>query len=160
MPAPEPIAVSSQFATVKLTDEGDPSTWSDEINRVVGLICDDVQRLAQRPMESVTMTSGSYRAVAETAGIARVWAISDTATAGSTGVDYHTLAITRNGVAPVTTTYDTRRTEIPRYLGGVYLGEITVSQGDVLAVSVTVGGAPAPTLTTANFSLLYTLRGG
>lgn len=91
-------------------------------------------------------------------GQARVYAISDTATSGSDGANYLVLSATRNGATPLTLTYDTRRTEVVAYLGGMYLGEITVSTGDVVAVAIAVTGAPTPVLTTANFSLLISLK--
>lgn len=153
-----PIAIGSQFAEVEFAADGKPEDMADEVNRVFGLVTDDLQRLAGRQPGLAPIGSGTYRACIPVSGQARLYAVSDTATSGSTGAAYHVLAATRNGTVPLTLTYDTRRTEIPAYLGGCYLGELTVSVGDIVTVRVTVTGAPAPTLTSANFSLLIYLK--
>lgn len=158
---PNPVGISSQGARIDVPDDASVTDLADKINDALRLIRDDIQRLAGLVTKSVTITlgSGDYRLPITKTGIARTWAISDTATAGSTGAAYHTLTLLRNGVAPITLTYDTRRIEVPKYLGGAYLGETAVNAGDVLAVNLVVTGAPVPTLTTANFCLLCTVRG-
>ncbi len=153
-----PIAITSQFAEVEFAADDKPEIMADEVNRVIGLLTDDLQRIAGRPQALAPIVSGTARLCMPMSGQARLYAVSDTATSGSTGAAYHVLAATRNGTVPLTLTYDTRRVEIPAYLGGCYLGELKVSVGDIVTVRVTVTGAPAPTLTAANFSLLIYLK--
>jgi len=159
--APNPVGISSQGARVEVAEDASVTDLADKINDALRLVRDDIQRLAGLVTKSVTVetASGNFRLPMTKTGIARTWAISDTATAGSTGAAYHTMTLLRNGVAPITLTYDTRRVEVPKYLGGVYLGETAVNAGDVLAVNLVVTGAPAPTLTTANFCLRSIVRG-
>lgn len=158
MPAPSQVAISSQDARVTAENMGDPESAAREVNTALVLIRDDIQRLSgEGGTTKRVLTSGNYRMVCPVAGIMDLWALSDTATAGSTGVNYHTLGSTVNGFAQVTQTYDTRRQEIPSFKGGCYLGRLSVGYGDVVVVTLIVTGAPAPTLTTANFSLLAQL---
>jgi hypothetical protein len=153
-----PIAISSQFAQAVLSPDSSPDEWQDSINAALGLITDDIQRIAGRTLPAAPIVSGTHRAVMPASGQARVYAISDTATSGSTGGNYLALSATRNGTTPLTLTYDTRRTEVIAYRGGMYLGELTVSTGDVVTVAIAVTGAPTPVLTTANFSMLIFLK--
>lgn len=149
------VATSSQDSRVEFDPEATPEDMANKINDALILVRDDIQRLASAFGNGaiIVLSSGNYRLPATASGQARVWAISDTATTGSTGANYHTLTLTRNGLAVGTMTYDTRRTEIPSYLDGCYLGETTVGERDVLAVAVAVTGAPAPALSTDNFCL-------
>lgn len=160
MPADTPIGVSSQFAEVEFDPIADSAAWERSVNNALGLVKDDIQLLAARRFPVVPITSGTYRLVIPANGQAQVYAISDTATSGSTGGNYLVLSATRNGTTPLQLTYDTRRTEVFAYLGGMYLGELTVSTGDVITVAIAVTGAPTPILTTANFSMLVFLKGG
>lgn len=157
MPGNTPIAITSQFAQAEFDPAGTPQDWSESVNQALGLITDDLQRLAGRQPPGFPITSGTYRAVMPANGQARVYAISDTASSGSTGGNYLVLSAKRNGTTPLTLTYDTRRTEIYAYLGGMYLGELTVSTGDVVTVAIAITGAPTA-LTTANFSLQILLK--
>lgn len=100
--------------------------------------------------------SGSDRICIPQNGRARFWCVSDTATAGSTGIAYHVLSVLRNGQSEAIVTVDTRNAEIPQY-GLNYLGEVTVSRGSFCKLNVAVTGAPAPTLSAANFTLLCQL---
>ena len=152
-----PIAITSQFVEVEFEDGAEASAWEDSVNKALGLVKDDLQRLAGRPFPLAPVTSGNYRMVMPVAGQARVYAISDTATSGSTPGNYHVLSATRNGVAPLTLRYDTRQTEIIAYRGGMYLGELTVSAGDMVAVAIATTGAPTA-LTLANFGLQIDLK--
>jgi len=159
--ARDPVSTSSQDARIETSADDTVEDLGGKVYDALVLVRDDIQRLAGQVTKSVTanLGSGNHRLTATLPGIARVFAISDTATAGSTGANYHTLSLLRNGLAPITLTYDTRRVEVPKYLGGCYLGEIPVTSGDILALNLVVTGAPAPTLTTANFCLLCTVRG-
>lgn len=160
MSGPDPVGISSQDARVQWDAEATPDSMGDDVNNALVLIRDDIQRLATLVQGSNTIwfSSGNHKAPAIGKGVVQVWAVSDTATSGSTGAAYHTLTLYRNGAAANTQTYDTRRTEVPAYRGGAYLGESSVGTGDILSLNLAVTGAPAPTLTTANFSLLCKLR--
>lgn len=100
--------------------------------------------------------SGSDRICIPVNGKARFWCVSDTATAGSTGAAYHVLSILRSGQSETGITVDTRNAEIAQYRLN-YLGEITASRGNFCKLSVAVTGAPAPTLSSANFVLFCQL---
>lgn len=154
------VGITSQYPAIEFIEGAPPQDWAKAVNESLELVRDDVQRLAglAAPNNASVVVSGSYRAVMNVAGVARIMAVSDTATAGSTGAAYHTLSATRNGTTPLTLRYDTRRTEVYAYRGGVYIGELTVSAGDVIAVAVAVTGAPVPTLTVANFMLSIALK--
>jgi len=158
--ATDPVGIGSQDARVQFTDTDTPESMGQKINDVLILMQTDLQKLAALQQSSPISYAGSgnFKWVSPIAGQAEVWAVSDTATAGSTGIAYHVLTLYRNGAAAVTQTYDTRQTEVPKYLGGAYLGQTSVAVGDVLSLNLAVTGAPAPTLTTANFSLLLKLR--
>jgi hypothetical protein len=156
----DPVGVSCQDAGVVFDDETKPVDMDTQINEAFTLFKADIQRLAGLTSKSATVTvgSGTHRLIAPASGILRVVVVSDTATAGSTGAAYHTFTLKRNGVVANTLSFDTRRGELPAYLGGGYIGEATVATGDVITVSLAVTGAPAPTLTTANLCLSCTLR--
>lgn len=159
--ARDPVGISSQDSRIELTEDASVSDLTAKANEALRLIRDDIQRLAGLVTKNFTtvLSSGGWRLPMTATGIASLWAISDTPTTGSTGISYHVLTMTRNGIVVGNITYDTRRAEIPAYRGGCYLGQVAVSNGDVLAVSIAVTGGPAPTLTTANFCLLSTVRG-
>lgn len=157
---PDPVAVTSQDARVEFDAKDTPEMTVNKVNDALTLIRDDIQRLAGSMSTSieVILSSGNFRLAMTATGIADFWAISNTATTGSTGAAYHVLTLKLNGTTPLTLTYDTRRVEIPAYLGGAYIGQIPVSYGDIATVALAVTGAPAPTLTTDNFCLLCKLR--
>lgn len=152
-----PIAISSQFVEVEFEDGAEASAWEASVNKALGLVKDDLQRLAGRPFPQRSLTSGTHRMVMPVSGQARVYAISDKATFGSTGANYYQMQVTRNGVAPLLLDYDTRQTEIIAYRGGMYLGELTVSAGDMIAILLLAAGAPTP-LTLSNFGLQIDLK--
>lgn len=113
----------------------------------------DLQLLAASSAQRVAVRyGGGDRILVGVAGMAQVWAVSDTATAGSTGVAYHVVTLLRNGQSETGRQEDTRNGEIAQY-SQLFLGQLTVSPGDVLRVNVAVTGAPVPTLSVANFSL-------
>lgn len=159
MSGPDPVGISAQDARVQFGPEASPDEMARQTNDALSLIRDDLQRLAQQVQAGATvwLGSGNYRLVATADGIADVWAVSDTATTGSTGANYHTLSLYRNGAAANTVTYRTDRTEVIAYQGGNYLGQATVGIGDVLALNLATTGAPTA-LTTDNFCLLCQLR--
>lgn len=87
--------------------------------------------------------------VCPVAGQVRVYGTSLVAVPLS-GVNYYTIAGTRQGNASSLTTVGTNVMALPAYQE-VFLGEFTVAQGDVLGASFVATGAPAPTLNTTNF---------
>jgi hypothetical protein len=153
------VATSSQDARVTFKEGDTPEDMASNANDALLLIRDDIQRLAAILSGGVTksVTSGNHKLPSPGNGIADVWAVSDTATTGSTGGNYHTLTLYRNGAAANTMTYDTRRTEVVAYQGGNYLGQATVGDGDLLTVNLATTGAPTA-LTAANLSLRCKLR--
>lgn len=159
MSVPDPVGISSQDARVEFEAEATPEDMAGVINNALILIRDDIQRLAAlvQNQGTVYFSSGNHKCPAIGNGVVQVWAVSDTATTGSTGANYHTLRLYRNGAAANGQTYDTRRTEVPSYKGGAYLGETSVAEGDILALNLATTGAPTA-LTTANFSLRCKLR--
>lgn len=159
--ARNPVGISSQDARIEFAEDDTPEDLARKVNDALVLVRDDIQRLAGLVTKSVTDTisTNGLQIPMTMAGTASLWAISNTATAGSTGAAYHTLTLTRNGIVVGTQTYDTRRAEILAYKGGNYVGQVQVGVGDILAATLAVTGAPAPTLTTANFCLLCTVRG-
>lgn len=161
MKEPSDISLLSQDARIAASSEDVQTVeWLvNETNAVIKMVSNDIQRLATSMgvVDTQFYSSGTHRHAVPTSGIARIWAISDTESV-SDGSNYYILTILRNGVAPLSFSYDTRDNEVKAYLGGQYLGELTVSQGDIIEVSIATTGAPSPTLSTGNFSLLYSLR--
>lgn len=152
------VATSSQDARVEFDDGATPEDMANSINDALILVRDDIQRLADLSAgKTVYFGSGNHKAVSPGNGVVDVWAVSDTATTGSTGANYHTLTLYRNGAAANTQTYRTDRTEIVSYKGGNYLGQATVAEGDLLTINLATTGAPTA-LTTANLSLRCQLR--
>jgi hypothetical protein len=153
------VATSSQDARVEFSDDATPQDMAASVNDALILVRDDIQRIADLASnKTVYFGSGNHKAVSLGNGVVEVYAVSDTATTGSTGANYHTLTLYRNGVAANTQTYRTDRTEIVSYKGGNYLGQSTVSEGDLLSINLATTGAPTA-LTTANLSLRCQLRG-
>lgn len=153
------VATSSQDARVSFGKDDKPEDMATNTNEALLLIRDDIQRLASVLSGGVTkvVTSGNHKLPSPGNGIADVWAVSDTATTGSTGAAYHTLSLYRNGALANTITYRTDRTEVAAYQGGNYLGQATVGEGDLLSVNIATVGAPTA-LTTANLSIRCRLR--
>lgn len=102
---------------------------------------------------TVLRFSGADRLLIPVSGRARIFACSNTTTV-STGIAYHTIKILRSGVSDGTLSSGivTSNAELTAYVQ-VCLGEVNVSNGTMLELSVVATGAPAPTLTTANFTI-------
>lgn len=127
------------------------------------------QQLAQIRQDLQTMTfviqkqlgltrfGGWARVSVPVAGPVRVYASSGRATAGSSGIAYHIINATRQGQAEQAYQIDTRQGELAAYTEA-FLGEFQCGQGDVLRINVAVTGAPAPTLTEADFTLRCELK--
>ncbi len=84
-------------------------------------------------------------------GTAQFWTSSNTTTVSSAAL-YHTVTCLRSGQSETGISLVTTANEIVAYQE-YFMGEIPVSQGNIISVSVTVTGAPVPTLSSANFSL-------
>ena len=84
-------------------------------------------------------------------GTAQFWISSNTTTVSSAAL-YHTVTCVRSGQAETGISLVTSANEIVAYQE-YFMGEIPVSQGNTIAVSVAVTGAPVPTLSSDNFSL-------
>ena len=85
-----------------------------------------------------------------------VYILTNVATAGSTGVDYHTIVSRRSGQPEGQVSIDTRNAEMKAY-SAYYCGTLKVGRGDIISYTLTVTGAPAPTLTASNLTILCAL---
>lgn len=154
MPIEANSTTSSQDAVIRYEDGDTVESLAEKVNEALTLVADDAQRITSRQdrlrTASTEIPAGTYRTTIPIAGTATAWALSDTATAGSDNANYYTLSLYRNGSAANTVTNQTRYKELPAYLGGVALGTVAVSQGDVLAINLATTGAPATAITTAN----------
>lgn len=99
---------------------------------------------------SISIAAGDRFLVPRT-GTAQFWLSSNTTTVSSAAL-YHTVTCLRSGQSETGISLVTTANEIVAYTE-YFAGEIPVSQGNTVAVSVTVTGAPVPTLSSANFSL-------
>lgn len=134
-------------------DQKDPSGWVDAVRQ-------DMRNLGKAVGSAPLYLSGP-RVIVPLQGLsqitANVWAVTDTATAGSDGSNFHTLAAMRSG--NLGNAIDSSAAEFPAY-GPMWLGEFPVGFGDLLALSLVVTGAPVPVLTLDNFTVLAILTGG
>lgn len=99
---------------------------------------------------SISIAAGDRFSVPQT-GIAQFWTICNTSTV-STATAYHTITCLRSGQDETGISLVTTDNELVAYQE-YFMGEINVSQGNMIEVSVTVTGSPSPTLSSANFSL-------
>lgn len=84
-------------------------------------------------------------------GTAQFWVSSNAATVSS-AANYHTITCLRSGQSETGISLVTSANELVAYQE-YFMGEIPVSQGNTISVSVTVTGAPVPTLSSDNFSV-------
>jgi len=154
-----PVSPLSQSATLNIPDDSDLKTTIEKLNGYLELLRSDIQQLAgQFTSKNTTYLSGSGGSLLCTAtGIGSLTAHASTGQV-STVSDYSTIRLLRNGVNANNVVNDSRETPIPAFLGGISLGVIAVTIGDVLSLSIVTTGSPTPTLTASNFSLLLTLR--
>ena len=112
----------------------------------------DLQNLSVLAGQEATIdiAAGDRFLVPQT-GTAQFWTSSNTATV-STATAYHTITCLRSGQSETGISLVTSANELVAYQE-VFMGEIPVSQGNTIEVSVAVTGAPSPTLSSANFSL-------
>jgi hypothetical protein len=140
------VGISSQNAKVEWDKNVSPNEMAEKINAALLLIKSDIQRLAgSNASKNDYGDSGSHRCCVNSAGVADVWAISDTATSGSSAGNKYVLSVQRNGSSGSPVTYDSSVNELFAYRGGLYLGQVTVGPGDVLSILVTKTGTPTPT---------------
>lgn len=108
---------------------------------------------AANAASAIKQFSGADRLLLPISGRARIFACSNTTTV-STGIAYHTIKILRSGTSDGTMPNGvvTSNAEITAYTQ-FCLGELNVSNGTMIELSVVATGGPAPTLTTANFTI-------
>ena len=129
-----------QSQSAKFDDEGFSAVKAD---------LQQLSVLANR--ESTILIAAGDRFLVPETGTAQFWTSSNTATVSSAAL-YHTITCLRSGQAETGISLVTSANELVAYTE-YFMGEIPVSQGNTVAVSVTVTGAPVPTLSSANFSL-------
>lgn len=112
----------------------------------------DMQQLSVlvRQETTIPIAAGDRFLVPRT-GTAQFWVSSDTATVSSAAL-YHTITCLRSGQSETGISLVTTANELVAYQE-YFMGEIPVSQGNTIKVSVVVTGAPVPTLSSDNFSL-------
>jgi hypothetical protein len=143
----------SKFAPRSTSGKADPKNPQPMLE----LIQQDLRDLARivNTSQKVYLTAPDRIAI-PLPGVATVYLLTDTATASSTNVDYHTIVAKRSGQAEGQVSIDTRLTEMSAFKP-LYCGTFEVGQGDVLSYTLTVGGAPVPTLTASNLTMLCVL---
>lgn len=163
MPSREPVSVSCQDSWQALDDGLEQKELNTRISANLTLMRDDIQRSAtslnQNPAN--VFTSGNHRLVCPRAGMADIWLLSDTATTGSTGVDFMLIRLARNGVTQFNLPYIFQcraNNEFPAYSGGIYYGKLALALGDVLTVVPFANGIPVTPLTIANFMVRISLQ--
>lgn len=100
---------------------------------------------------TVLHLSGAQRVAIPRAGVAKIFAQSDTATASSSSTANHVLTAMRSGQV-TDISLDSDDNEIVAYKE-YFMGEIPVSQGSLISLEVTVTGSPSPTLSNDNFTV-------
>lgn len=112
----------------------------------------DLQQLSTlvRQETTIPIAAGDRFLVPRT-GTAQFWISSNTSTISSAAL-YHTVTCLRSGQSETGISLVTTANEIVAYQE-YFMGEIPVSQGNIVSVSVAVTGAPVPTLSSDNFSL-------
>jgi len=112
----------------------------------------DLQTLSVMAQQDTTIhISAGDRFLVPRTGTAQFWTSCNTASVSSSTA-YHTITCVRSGQSETGISLVTSANELVAYQE-YFMGEIPVSQGNTIAVSVTVTGAPSPTLSSANFSL-------
>ncbi len=112
----------------------------------------DLQQIAALAQQDTTLhIAAGDRFLVPLTGTAQFWTSSDTTTVSSAAL-YHSVTCLRSGQSETGISLVTTANEIVAYQE-YFMGEIPVSQGNTVKVSVTVTGAPVPTLSSDNFSL-------
>lgn len=159
MSSREPVSVSCQDSWQPIEETVQQDELNKRISNNLTLIRDDIQRMATsvNAKPQVTYASGNHRLVCPAAGIAEIFAITDTSTAGSTGAVYNTIIAFRNGLQ-IFTFSSASGAEFDAYQGGKRMGRLSVAKGDVLYLSTSGTGGPIPTLNLANLMILINLQ--
>jgi hypothetical protein len=159
MSSREPVNVSCQDSWQPIEETVQQDELNKRISNNLGLIRDDIQRMATsiNLKPQTTYASGNHRLVCPVAGIAEIIAITDTSTSLSTGVNYNTIGVTRNGLA-IFSFVTASGAEFSSFGSGKRLGKIAVAKGDVLALTVALSGAPSISLLLGNLMLLINLQ--
>jgi hypothetical protein len=119
----------------------------------------DLQQMAlQVNRGAPLLLNGQDRIFIPRAGRVSCFMVANLATVSSSTA-YHLFQILRSGQAESGIVVDTRASELVAYRE-VSLGQVTVSQGTLLQLSISVTGAPTPTLSTANIALRCELTEG
>jgi hypothetical protein len=112
----------------------------------------DLQQLSTVLQRSTALSiAAGDRFLCPRTGTAQFWISSNTTTVSSAAL-YHTVTCLRSGQSETGISLVTNANEIVAYQE-YFMGEIPVSQGNIVSVSVAVTGAPVPTLSSDNFSL-------
>lgn len=112
---------------------------------------DLVNQSLQIEKDKIIHLTGANRVVAPRPGNARLYAVSDTATASSSSTANHVLTAMFSGqVSDIS--QDSQNNEIEAYKE-YFMGERYVGKGSVLSLDVTVTGSPTPTLSNDNFTI-------
>lgn len=112
----------------------------------------DLQQLSTLVGQETTIdiAAGDRFLIPQT-GIAQFWTSSNTATVSSSTA-FHTITCIRSGQFETGISLVTSANELVAYQE-YFMGEIPVSQGNMIETSVVVTGAPSPTLSRDNFAL-------
>ena len=159
----DPVSISCQDSWQALDDEAEQADLNERISANMALIRDDIVRIGAslNQTQPTVVTSGNQRAICPVSGICTIQLLLDTASAGSTGANFHTFQALRNGVAisgGQFTIVTAASREVGAYGTGTFIGQLPLAENDVISVSVTVTGAPAPALTVANLMVRLSLQ--
>jgi hypothetical protein len=130
---------------------------AENIREVMDLVQQDFASVARvLNQRQVIHLSAPDRLLIPEFGKAEVYIATNVSTASSSGVDLHTITLKRSGQAEGTQSIVTSAAEMVAYKL-YFLGTVAVGPGDILSYTLTVTGAPSPTLTSANLTMLAIL---
>lgn len=141
--------MSNRFAPRSVCLQIDPEKPAP----IIDALQQDMRQLARVINAQAQVYLSGVRVAIPASGKVAAYVVSSVATAGSTGAAYHTIAATRSGQSEGALPVDTRNAEIAAYKA-LFLGTFNVGLGDVMALALTVVGAPVPTLTADNLTIL------
>lgn len=129
----------------------------DHPEKMLDLVQQDIRAIGRiLNVSGKLYLSGPARLTVPIAGTIDAYLVTNTSTAGSTGAAFHTLKATRSGLAEGAVSINTSKAEMAAYTL-YYCGTFAVGPGDIMDFTLTVTGAPAPTLTTSNITMLCLL---
>jgi hypothetical protein len=130
---------------------------TENIREVIDLVQQDFASLAKILNQGTTIKlTAPDRLLMPSFGRAEVYVATNVSTASSSGIDYHTITLKRSGQAEGSQSIVTTNAEMTAYKL-YHLGAVNVGPGDILSYTLTVTGAPSPTLTSANITMLAIL---